>query len=180
MHYLKIHLLVDSPLSLDEVKEALSADLSLSLDSACHVVNILHDRELAAAFVQEQSARTAPEVLTPLVPSLAEDVAAVLERFNLTLPRLKKGEPEWRCPKGQCYGEIRGLHTLRGELVVTNGILGILIVGYSHNFKCSRWAQIHYDNFIPDDLSTLPSDLPPPSRKVRQVKEVEAFADFEA
>lgn len=172
MHYLRISLIVDSNEPLDLVREALTNDLDNSIDGVCKVVNISHDRELASVFVSEQSAGM-HEVLTPQVPSLSCDVAAVLGRFAFTLPKSKKGEPDWRVPKKKLFGEIQGLHTLRGEVVLTNGIMAFLVMGEK------KWASVHWNHFIADDLDALPDDLPQPFRMSKADKRIEAdFAEF--
>lgn len=172
MHYLRISLLVESDTPIEEVREALSADLECSLDGVCKVVNISHDKELASVFVQAQSAGTAHQVLTPQVSSLPCDVAAVLEHFNFTLPKARKGEPEWRVPKKKLFGEIQGLHTLRGEVVLTNGIMAFLVRGDG------AWYNVHWNHFIADDLDALPDDLPVPQPKTKYQRTEELFAEF--
>lgn len=172
MHYLRISLLVDSPEDLDLVCDALTNDLDCSLDGVCKVVNITHDRELAKAFVQEHSSDEL-KVLTPVVPSLPRDVAGVLEQYSFTLPKQKKGAPDWKVPKNALWGEIQGLHTLRGKIVLTNGIMAFLVR------EDSKWYSVHWNHFIADDSSMLPEDLPQPYRESREDKKTEmCFAEF--
>jgi hypothetical protein len=172
MHYLRISLVVDSEEDIDVVREALSSDLECSLDGVCKVVNITHDRELANAFVQAQCAGM-HEVLTPQVPSLSCDVATVLGHYSFTLPKQKKGEPDWRVPKKKLFGEIQGLHTLRGEIVLTNGIIAFLV----REDGC--WYNVHWNHFIADDLDALPDDLPRPFKESKEDKKTELlFAGF--
>jgi hypothetical protein len=172
MHYLRISLIVDSEEDLEIVREALTTDLELSLDESCKVVNITHDRDLAKAFVVERSAGM-HEVLTPVVSSLPVDVAAVLQQYSFTLPKAKKGEPDWRVPKNQLWGQIQGLHTLRGRIVLTNGIMAFLVR------EDGMWYSVHWNHFIADDLDALPDDLPRPYKESKEDKKTELlFAGF--
>lgn len=175
MHYLRISLLVDSSLDLDTIREALTNDLECSLDESCKVVNITHDRELAAAFVQERSSRIEHEVLTKTEPSLSFDVAAVLAHYKLTLPKtwLKHGAPPPKVPQNQIYGEIHGIPSLRGRIVLTNGIMAFLIR------EDGRWNYVHWNHFIPDNAEMIDSDLPQPVKRTSVDAKVEScFADF--
>lgn len=56
---------------------------------------------------------------------------------------------DWRCvtPK---IGQVRGLHTLRGKLVATNGILAYLE-------QPDTLSLIHLANFVPDPVEKAPS-----------------------
>lgn len=175
MHYLRISILVDSPLDLDTIREALTTDLELSLDEACKVVNITHDRDLAAAFVQERSSRTEPEVLTKQESSLSYDVAAVLAQYHLTLPKtwLKHGAPPPKVPQNQIYGEIQGIPSLRGRIVLTNGIMAFMVR------EDGKWNYVHWNHFIPDNVEMIDSDLPQPVKRTSVDAKVEScFADF--
>ncbi len=163
MHYLRISILVNSDEQLDTIREALSSDLELSLDGACKVVNITHDRDLAAAFVQERSSRIEHQVLTKSESSLSYDVATVLAHYSLTLPKswLKHGAPPPKVPQNQIYGEIQGIPSLRGRIVLTNGIMAFLIR------EDGRWNYVHWNHFIPDDMDQIDSDIPQPMQKTR-------------
>lgn len=88
----------------------------------------------------------------------------MLARFNLTLPKERKGSPPWRLPRGECRGQIEGIPTLRGSLVLTNGIIGFLILDDQLTNGCKKWASVHYDWFVPDRDSeaALPEGLPAP------------------
>ena len=175
MHYLRISILVDSPLDLAEIREALTSDLECSLDEACKVVNITHDRDLAAAFVQERSSRTEHQVLTKTEPSLSFDVATVLAHYHLTMPKswLKHGAPPAKVPQNQIYGEIQGIPSLRGRIVLTNGIMAFLIR------EDGRWNYVHWNHFIPDNIEMVDADLPiPTKRAVVDTKTEICFADF--
>lgn len=173
MHYLRISVVVDSDESIDEIREGITSDLEMSLDGVCRVVNITHDRELAAAFVLERSSTAEHQVLTPQVPSLPSDVATVLERYSFTLPKMRKGAPPWKVPSRALYGEIQGLHTLRGQIVLTNGIKAFLVMGNG------AWADVHWNWFLADDLDALPDDLPKPCPKTKWEKTDELFAEFD-
>ena len=175
MHYLRISLVVDSLEDLDTVREALTADLDCSLDGSCKVVNITHDRELASAFTKAQS-NGHHEVLCheTATPPLAPDIAAVLSFYNFTLPKswTKKGAPPVRVPKKDCIGEIEGLYTLRGKIVLTNGIMAFLVR------EDGKWDEVHWAHFIPDDLEAC-EDLPPREAKERVNRKLEVvFGEF--
>lgn len=175
MHYLRISILVDSNDPLDTIREALSSDLELSLDGACKVVNITHDRDLAAAFVQERGSRTDHQVLTKTEPSLSFDVATVLAHHNLTMPKswLKHGAPPAKVPQNQIYGEISGIPSLRGRIVLTNGIMAFMVR------EDGGWAYVHWNHFIPDAPDQIDNDIPQPMRKARvDTKLEDCFAEF--
>ena len=173
MHYLRISLVVESDEPLEVVREALECDLDNSLDGVCKVVNISHDRDLASVFVTERSSRNEHQVLTPVVPSLSTDVAAVLSRYSFTLPKQKKGQPDWRVPKKALYGEVNGLPGLRGEVVLTDGIKAFLVRGDG------SWCDIHWNWFVPDDLEAIPEGVSVPFRDGREDKKTEqTFAEF--
>ena len=169
MHYLRISILVDSPLDLEEVREALTNDLECSLDAACMVVNITHDRDLASAFVQERGSRTDHQVLTKTEPSLSCDVATVLAHYHLTMPKswLKHGAPPAKVPQNQIYGEIQGIPGLRGRIVLTNGIMAFLIR------EDGRWSYVHWNHFLPDDREMVDADLPQPMKRTSVASKVE-------
>jgi hypothetical protein len=174
MHYLRISLLVDSDEDLTIIREALTNDLDLSLDGSCKVVNITHDRELANAFVRERSSRTEPEVLTKQESSLSFDVAAVLEHYKLTMPKswLRKGAPPPKVPQNQVYGEIQGLPSLRGRIVLTNGIMAFMVR------EDGKWNYVHWNHFIPDRHDMI-ADLPQPTLRTRVDSKTEmCFAGF--
>lgn len=175
MHHLRISLTVDSEEDLDRVRELLTDDLELSLDGACKVVNITHDRELASTFTKAQR-NGCHEVLCHEVPPppLAPDIAAVLSCYGFTLPKswLKKGAPPIRVPQKDCVGEIQGLHNLRGKVVLTNGIMAFLVR------LDGRWSEVHWNHFVPDDLEAC-EDLPPREVKERVNRKLEAvFGEF--
>lgn len=175
MHYLRISLLVDSSLDLDTIREALTNDLECSLDESCKVVNITHDRELAAAFVQERSSRIEHEVLTKAEPSLSFDVAAVLAHYKLTLPKtwLKHGAPPPKVPQNQIYGEIQGIPSLRGRIVLTNGIMAFMVR------EDGKWNYVHWNHFVPDNMDMVDQDLPQPMRKTAVSSKLELdFMNF--
>jgi hypothetical protein len=81
-----------------------------------------------------------PEIVLPGKPM--DTVPLLCKQYNLTLKKSKWG---WRSVKGKPVGEIVGLPTLRGELVITDGVIGLMIL--SNN----RWAEVHLNSFIPDD-----------------------------
>ena len=161
MHYLRISILVDSDEPLDAIREALSADLDNSLDGNCKVVNITHDRDLASAFVQERGSRTDHQVLTKIEPSLSFDVATVLAHYHLTMPKswLKHGAPPAKVPQNQIYGEIQGIPSLRGRIVLTNGIMAFLIR------EDGKWHYVHWNHFIPDNMEMVDADIPQPMKR---------------
>lgn len=175
MHYLRISLVVNDPSDLDTIREALTNDLECSLDGACKVVNITHDRELAAAFVQERGSRTDHQVLTKTEPSLSFDVATVLAHHNLTMPKswLKHGAPPPKVPQNQIYGEISGIPSLRGRVVLTNGIMAFMVR------EDGKWHYVHWNHFIPDNVEMVDADLPQPMKKTSVDNKTEiCFADF--
>lgn len=175
MHYLRISLVVNDPSDLDTIREALTNDLECSLDGACKVVNITHDRDLAAAFVQERGSRIDHQVLTKTEPSLSFDVATVLAHYNLTMPKswLKQGAPPAKVPQNQIYGEIHGIPSLRGRIVLTNGIMAFLVREDGH------WRYVHWSTFVPDQPELIDTDIPQPMRKARvDTKLEDCFAEF--
>lgn len=175
MHYLRISIIVNDPSDLDTIREALTNDLECSLDGACKVVNITHDRELAAAFVQERGSRIDHQVLTKTEPSLSFDVATVLAHYNLTMPKswLKHGAPPPKVPQNQIYGEIQGIPSLRGRIVLTNGIMAFIVR------EDGKWNYVHWNHFVPDDVELIDQDLPQPVRKTTVSSKLELdFMNF--
>lgn len=175
MHYLRISILVDTVLDLDAVRDAITADLDNSLDGVCKVVNITHDRDLAKAFTLEQSSRTEHQVLTrSSEPLLSNDVAAVLGYYKLTLPKswMKKGAPPVRVPPTPLWGAIEGLPTMRGKIVLTNGIMAFMVR------EDGKWDHVNWDHFIPDSPDLIPSDLPIVKKVKKDTKIEEFFAEF--
>lgn len=170
--YLNLSIMVESDESLDTTIEAITEDLNYFLNDI-HNGGVIHctwDREAALASNKAslEKERTILDLQREQAMEESEQVSAVVARFNLQLPRLKKGQPEWRVPSGPCYGQSRGLHNFRGELVLTNGVMAILILGYSGEGQRAKWAQIHYENFIADKPEYLP--LPQPQPKERSSK----------
>lgn len=175
MQYLRISLLVDSNEPIDTIREALTSDLECSLDNACKVVNITHDRDLATAFVQERGSRTDHQVLTKQESSLSFDVATVLAHYHLTLPKSwqKKGAPPAKVPQHQLSGEIQGIPSLRGRIVLTNGIMAFMVR------EDGRWNYVHWNHFIPDDPDLIDSTLPKPIQRTHVNSKIEeCFAEF--
>lgn len=175
MHYLRISIIVNDPSDLDTIREALTNDLECSLDGACKVVNITHDRELAAAFVQERGSRIDHQVLTKTEHSLSFDVATVLAHYNLTMPKswLKHGAPPPKVPQNQIYGEIQGIPSLRGRIVLTNGIMAFMVR------EDGKWNYVHWNHFVPDDVELIDQDLPQPVRKTTVSSKLELdFMNF--
>ncbi len=175
MHHLRISLLVDTTLDLDAVRQSLTTDLEYSLDGVCKVVNITHDKELAKAFTLENSEQKY-EVLGRIKyeAPLSHDVSAVLSALNITLPKswLKKGAPPVRVPPETLVGEIEGLPTMRGQIVLTNGIMAFMVR------EDGKWDHVHWDHFVPDDRDKVPSDLPI-NKKIRVDSKLEStFAEF--
>lgn len=137
-------------------------------------------------FVRSSNAPVLRPLPSPEVYSFAPDVSLVAERFNITLPKVKKGGPEWRLPLGPCWGQVSGLPGIRGKVILTNGVSAILIPEAAWNSKkdeqVKQWVTIHYDWFIPDDPMDLPAGMHQPKerkekvRKEKQVKQMEAFA----
>lgn len=169
--FLNISLSLESDLPLDQLYNDLSDRLEylLSEDNA-KVFSITWDRAQAIAFVQAQTVQTVEENC-PLAPT----VAAVLARFSFALPKEKKGAPRWRVPKGECWGEVEGLPSLRGKVVLTNGIIAFLVRQDGH------WTNIHWDWFLVDKEETLPEGVENPKGRGLAKKDSKleaAFADF--
>jgi hypothetical protein len=176
--FLNISLALESTEPLDQLCSDLHERLEYLLEEdKCKVFSVSWDRDQALAFLQAQNG--VPHInLSPEPAPLASDVAAVLARFNLTLPKQKKGAPPWRTPKKKCIGNVQGLPNLRGELVLTNGIQAYIVQDVEQaTVKLGRckWAEVHYDWFLPDDLSAMP-DIEP--RKVKETKSNINFDDL--
>ena len=139
------------------------------------VIDIKLDRDAQSQFVREQNG---PVERVEVYLSPSDDVSAVLGLYNLTLPKVKKGQPEWRVPPVPCYGEVEGLPGMRGRLVLTNGITGILIKddGVLPS-RVQPWFTVHYDRFIADKDETLPADLPKPTGKTKREAGVSKFLE---
>ncbi len=85
---------------------------------------------------------------------------------------MKKGAPPVRVPPEILVGEIEGLPTMRGQIVLTNGIMAFMVR------EDGKWDHVHWDHFVPDDRDKVPSDLPI-NKKVRVDTKLEStFAEF--
>lgn len=178
--FLNLSISVDSDLPLDELYSELKERLEYFLEEEKGTVyHISYDREQALAAMRAGAAQQLTLVKPP-EPEHSNDAIEVMKRYNLTLPKAKRGEPPFRgC---SVIGEVCGLPTLRGKVVLTNGIKAFLIVGVGDTH---HWADIHWDSFIPDDLNSLPTDLPIPEQKAHKRtskldKGMEEFCDVEA
>lgn len=170
--YLNLSIMVESDESLDTTIEAITEDLNYFLGDN-HNGGVIHctwDREAALASNKANLAKEKAilDLQREQAMEESEQVATVMARYNIQLPRLKQGQPEWRVPTGPCYGQSRGLNNLRGELILTNGVMAILIIGYSGAGERAKWVQIHYENFIADKPEHLP--LPQSQPKERPSK----------
>ena len=160
--FLNLSICVRASGSLDEVQAELKDRLECLLDDIdLTVFSCKWDREQALAFVRASAPTPRPVESTD--PSQSNAVAAVLARYNLTIPKTRLQDPPWRVPSGNCWGEIEGLPTMRGKLVLTNGIKAFIVRedGY--------WWDCHYDWFIPDRVETLPDGLEAPKGKKGKV-----------
>ena len=179
--FLNVSLAVESDEPLDILQAGLHTDIEYALEEyQCKVFSVTPDREQALRYLQARKCDNIT-VLTPQVASpLPQGVAAVLAEYNWTLPKQKKGEPEYRAVS--VVGEVHGLPTLRGKVVLTNGIMAYLVIGVTNNNSMSHWCTVHWDSFVPDDLSDLPEDLAAPELdkvvKKRDKKMEESFAGF--
>ena len=174
--FLNIALALESDEPLEELQARLHQDIEYALEEwKCKVFSVTWDRDQALAFVEAQSPRNGHEVLTPQpLPFLAEDVTAVLRQYNLTLPKtwVKKGAPVAKVPKNKVFGEVYGLPNLRGEVVLTNGIMAFLVR------QDGAWYHVHWNNIVPDDLDAIDESLPKPCRPFRDRSIEETFAEF--
>lgn len=76
----------------------------------------------------------------------------VMHEHRLTLPdngHCHLNTIPWHGLAIQRVGEVHGLHNLRGKLVATNGILGVLIM------PNDKFALIHIENFVPDKTESV-------------------------
>jgi GAF domain-containing protein len=165
--FLNISLAIESDLPLDELQQKIKADLEYCYEAEKGTVfSITWDREQALAYTRACAATS----ITPVKEPPCEhslDVIEIMKRYNLTLPKAKRGEPPFRgC---SVIGEVNGLPTLRGKVVLTNGIKAFLIVGVNDTH---HWADIHWDSFIPDDLNSIPADIEIPQPKERKERNV--------
>lgn len=179
--FLNISICIKSNEDFEQLFEGLREDMKFMWgDRGLEIFNISWDRDQALAFVRKQTDGVQAKVLTEGVTCLSSDVAAVCERFNLTLPRSKKGEADWRTPMPdkQVYGRSRGLANLYGRLVLTNGIHAIIV---NENTSPARWSTIMFDNFIPDDQGVMEESLPGLTRqpkKDEKMADIFGFTDF--
>lgn len=150
----------DGEESIDEICSLVKADIEFLMeDKETTVVSCSPDLGQATAFAQARSnspdLSSAEQVQTSTsFLSSGGDVATVLARYSLTLPRVKKGGPEWRGINECVNGYPRGLPSLYGKLVLTDGIHGIVIHNVETNLQPGqrhRWSQIMVKNFIPDE-----------------------------
>jgi hypothetical protein len=176
--FLNLSICVDSDLPLDDLDEVITLDIEYALEEMkCKVINVTPDREQALAYLKSLSPEPTKLGRQP-GPDHSQDVYAVLERYNLQLPKPSRTDPPWRVPTKKLIGEIQGLSTLRGEIVATNGIMAFLIIHLPGG--TFHWSWVHWDSFVPDDLGAL-GDLPRPERKERKnnkVEKQEAFLEF--
>lgn len=177
--FLNLSLSINSNLPLDELFLDIKDRIEfLFNEEGCAVFSVTYDREQALAAMRAGAANSITPVKEPR-PEHSDDVVEVMKAYNLTLPKAKRGEPPFRCVN--VIGEVCGLPTLRGKVVLTNGITAFLIIGVG---STHHWAPVHWDTFIPDDLNSLPDDLPIPQPKERKAKKLEKgleeFADVVA
>ena len=169
--FFNISVCVESDADLDELRSDLKDRMEFFFDDLdLAVISCTWDRDQALAFVQGQNPPI--EVLT--TGNCPPDVAAVLAHYHLTLPKQRK-PLHWKVPKGHCYGEVEGLPGLRGKVVLTDGIQAFLVR------SDGKWAMIHWNWFILDDLDDLPEGIEKPKgrpgSKRDQVIDI-CFADF--
>lgn len=163
--FLNISLALESEDPLDLLQENLHQDLEFALaEYGCKVFSVTWDREQALRFLQAQQNKVVQLDYAPA--PISEDVTFVLSKYNLTIPKPKRGEPPWKVPQKHLFGQVHGLDTLKGEIVLTNGIMAFLVR------SDGAWYDVHWNHFVADDLDDLPDDLPRPQRPV---KKVEAF-----
>jgi len=174
--FLNLSIAVESDAELDTLYVDLKDRMEYLLeDIKLQVFHITWDREQALRFVRGRSHTI--EVLTKArgsCPPLASSVATVLAQYNFTLPKQKKGAPEWKVPKGPCFGEIEGLPGLRGKVVLTNGIKAFLVR------QDGAWADVHWDWFKPDHEEDIPDGVEKPKGRNHKVdhKVERCFAGF--
>lgn len=176
--FLNISICIKSNEDFEQLFEGLREDMKFMWgERGLEIFSIAWDRDQALAFVHRQTDGVQAKVLTREVTCLSSDVATVCERFNLTLPKGKKGEAEWRTPlpDKQVYGRSRGLESLYGRLVLTNGIHAIIV---NENTSPTRWCTIMFDNFIPDDQGVMEESLPGLQRKVKEDTRLADAFDF--
>ena len=157
---LSIALKWDGQENIDEICSLVKADIEFLMeDKETVVVSCLPDHSQATAFAQARSTSTDLSSVEQVQTSISflssgGDVATVLARYFLTLPRVKKGGPEWRAINESVNGYPRGLPSLYGKLVLTDGIHGIVIHNVERDLQPGerhRWSQIMVKNFIPDE-----------------------------
>jgi hypothetical protein len=182
---LKVEVISDEPLS--KVAEALFADFQYALSEGDFPTS-----RLSSSFAPTRNLSapedTTTEVCAPPVeptsesvtdsrPAVGDDVAAVLERYNLTLPKQKKGWPEWRLPLASCYGSVYALPSMHGKLVLTNGVLAYIVcMDNVPEVRC-KWAQIHLENFVPNNVESEKA-LPYPKPERKSKAKADPFAEF--
>jgi hypothetical protein len=177
--FLNISLCIDSEEPLDEIVRQVKQDIEYFYEDRQGVVShITWDRDMALQFLQARNDNgLSIEVLTPQRYAFPADVTAVLALYNWTLPKQKKGVPEWRVV--DVLGEVNGLPNLRGKVVLTNGIMAYLVLGNIHNNGQTKWAWIHWDSFVPDNPDDVPEGTPKPERKKRQEFKMKSLDGFE-
>ena len=178
--YLNLSIVVESDEPLDSLQEAIQADLEFQMEHwKLGVLSMCYDKEMARQLNNQllSQVKQSIDLQREQAKEEGQQVTAVLDRLNLVLPRSKYGHAVWRVPNGQCFGETRGLSNFRGELVLTNGVTGILVIGYAN--ERAKWVQIHFDNFIPDKVETLPIGLVPRPRQPKlDQKLIDCLAEF--
>ena len=154
MKHLLIELTADS-----ESEEQLKEEVKRLLSS--YTTSIKSDRE---AYARELKVRAVEETFKP------NTVVEAMKEFYFSLPTNARLE-DWRVVQAKPWGEVSGLHTLRGFLVVTNGILAVLVREDYH------WSFVHLDHFVPDKSGEM-DEVDEVRRKVKvKVKETEAIWD---
>lgn len=89
-------------------------------------------------------------------------VNTIAERYGVTLPKPRKGSPEWHVPSGKCHGTVTGLPGFTGELILTNGVKAILVRADG------KWFDVHYGWFVPNKASQpVYAGLPQPKVKAK-------------
>ncbi len=179
---LSIAIVEDISRPIDEIISYVRNDIEFFYkDRQGKVFSCVLDREQALEFGRAQTNQV--EVLTPAVNAFSADVAAVLDLYGLTLPKVKRGEPEWRVPKEPLWGHVQGLPSLQGRLVLTNGIKAFVIQDSERNISGSqmRWADVHFDFFVPNKPEEVESFLPNLPRKLakKDTKMEESLMQFD-
>ncbi len=179
--YLNLSIAIQTEEPLEVAQDGVVADLEYHLEEQwkAKVLHCTWDR-LAALEQTNRELTAAKTVLDHQRDQALEEsqqVAAVLQRLNITLPKTKYGHAEWRVPTGPCYGESRGLSNFRGELVLTDGVSGIMVLGFASDR--AKWVQIHFDNFVPDKAETLPKGLTPNPRVPKEQVDAKLLAALE-